>query len=82
MTKQKTPIQQAIEEIQSLNETGRYTKTSILGILAKYLPAERAIIEQAYREGALDAEADSLGWNKLHGTASDYFNQIFEQDNQ
>lgn len=29
MTKQKTPIQQAIEEIHSLNETGRYTYASI-----------------------------------------------------
>ena len=79
MTKQKTPIQQALKNIISMpcryeanSKDVWFDKEMVIQMLTHLLPAERAIIEQAYGDG-LNAHRTKFC------NRTDYFNQTFEQ---
>lgn len=92
MTKKKTPIQQykkrleiqikALKEVEDIAEHApavlRVLKLELQAI-NELLPAERAIIEQAFKEGEEDMGRGEFGGIPQYRNASDYFNQTFEQ---
>jgi hypothetical protein len=74
----KTPIQQAIEQIQAKSkyQTLQYQSAcdDCIAILTALLPTEREVIEEAYDRGV---DAGGFG---VHGNAQHYFTTKFNND--
>ena len=75
----KTALRQLKDWVDKELKLEGYEHKTILSKIEELLPAEQMHIKQAYENGALDAEASDLGWNRLYKSATDYFTKTYKE---